>query len=227
MRSLPLAQNGNPHLVDFPALLTQHGATSQAAASSEQSQHRRFDQLVNVLPEHGPISLLDVGCGYGALIPYLRATCPTLDITHYTGLDIFPEMLRAAEQLVVHGAGLPAHCAEFHQVTDQNDPLAPFWTPASAPEYDYVYVSGVLTYAWSHASGFRLLKRAFQVCRVVLVANCLSTWSPVETPSNLHYRPGALMDCAGRLSRWVRVDHTYLPHDCTVTIWREQSTWHS
>lgn len=219
---LPLAQNGNPHLVDFSALLVQHGVVPAAVASSELSQRRRFDQLLKVLPDNGVVSLLDVGCGYGALVPYLVAQHPDMVLGHYVGLDIFPEMLHAARTALVSGSTQSAGVFEFHQVTDQDDPLSPFWTPDRAPEFDYVYISGVITYAWSHESGFRLMQRAFQLCRKVLVLNGLSTWAPHETSSNLHYRPGEVLDRAGLLSRWVSLDHAYLPHDWTVTIWRTQ-----
>lgn len=44
-----------------------------------------FDQLDRLLPRNGPIRSLDVGCGYGAMIPSLERYGST------AGVDIFPE----------------------------------------------------------------------------------------------------------------------------------------
>jgi len=63
----------------------------------EASQGNRFAQLLRVVREVDA-SILDVGCGYGALLPFMRARGFT---GHYRGIDIASEMIRAARTL--HG----------------------------------------------------------------------------------------------------------------------------
>jgi len=64
--------------------------------NSAESQELRFRQLVElVAPSEGPEarSIVDVGCGYGALLDYLRAGGLPLE---YWGLDISEAMVEAA-----------------------------------------------------------------------------------------------------------------------------------
>jgi SAM-dependent methyltransferase len=62
------------------------------------TQELRFVQLLKVCDFTSPLSLNDLGCGYGALLSYLdrrHANC-TID---YVGVDISPAMLRRARRL--------------------------------------------------------------------------------------------------------------------------------
>jgi SAM-dependent methyltransferase len=59
----------------------------------EASQRIRFEQLCKVLGDDNG-SVLDVGCGYGAMLNFLRAQGFT---GHYHGLDVAPEMIEAAQ----------------------------------------------------------------------------------------------------------------------------------
>ena len=79
----------------YAAKLAQHGATARGVDwNSPESQHLRFDQLLKLLPPQGG-ALIDYGCGYGALLSYLR----TKHIAaRYQGFDIAPEMVACARQ---------------------------------------------------------------------------------------------------------------------------------
>jgi SAM-dependent methyltransferase len=61
--------------------------------SSESSQNQRFEKLLKYIPLKENDSILDFGCGYGALLDYLkyRKMFP-----NYTGLDLVSEMLEVA-----------------------------------------------------------------------------------------------------------------------------------
>ncbi|MCE7996145.1 MAG: class I SAM-dependent methyltransferase [Roseivirga sp.] len=63
--------------------------------NSVESQVLRFEQLMKIIPpgEAEPYSILDFGCGYGALLTYLQSHQGEFD---YTGLDISDEMLNQA-----------------------------------------------------------------------------------------------------------------------------------
>lgn len=61
------------------------------------TQEMRFVQLMKVCDFDGPISINDIGCGYGALLAFLgkRHRRKTID---YLGLDISPAMVSHAQK---------------------------------------------------------------------------------------------------------------------------------
>ena len=76
-----------------------HGPIPQGVDwSGEESQRIRFEQLCKVIvaTEDGPFSILDYGCGYGALIDFLRQRYKQFD---YTSFDISEEMIREARNI--------------------------------------------------------------------------------------------------------------------------------
>lgn len=70
-----------------------YGASPQGVDwNSEESQHTRFEQLCKILPNTA-YSILDFGCGYGSLLPYLQQKNKQIN---YTGLDLSEAMLLEA-----------------------------------------------------------------------------------------------------------------------------------
>jgi len=63
--------------------------------NSETSQELRFDQLLKVVQSSNDFSLLDYGCGYGALLNYLKNKVSSFN---YIGYDISEEMLLKANE---------------------------------------------------------------------------------------------------------------------------------
>ncbi len=62
------------------------------------AQNIRFDQLLKLVPPRPanspPLSLNDLGCGYGALLDHLHAKGWEVD---YLGIDLVPAMVEAAQ----------------------------------------------------------------------------------------------------------------------------------
>ncbi|MFN7976742.1 MAG: class I SAM-dependent methyltransferase [Vicinamibacterales bacterium] len=76
--------------------LREFGATARGVDwNSAESQALRFAQLLHVLPAgaDASTSLLDLGCGYGALLDTLRARGSAVS---YRGYDISADMIAAA-----------------------------------------------------------------------------------------------------------------------------------
>ena len=81
----------------YSAKVARHGATPAGVDwNSAASQQLRFRQLRRVCPAGRPFSLLDYGCGYGALYGWLRAQGIACD---YRGFDLSPRMIEAAREL--------------------------------------------------------------------------------------------------------------------------------
>ena len=77
--------------------LEKHGATPEGVSwNSESAQIIRFTQLSRVIRTDEEFSLIDYGCGYGALLDYLRAEGCRF---RYTGYDISQEMIDKANKL--------------------------------------------------------------------------------------------------------------------------------
>ena len=79
--------------------LSQFGPTPRGVDwNSAESQALRFDKLLELLvasrqQDEPAVSLLDVGCGYGALLDHLNAVGLTVD---YRGFDVSEAMVEAA-----------------------------------------------------------------------------------------------------------------------------------
>ena len=61
--------------------------------NSKQAQELRFKQLVNEIDFEGK-NILDVGCGFGDIIPFISAKTKNFE---YIGVDIIPEFLQVAK----------------------------------------------------------------------------------------------------------------------------------
>ena len=76
--------------------LALHGETPNGVDwNGEQGQVLRFAQLCKVIADEQPFSIADLGCGYGALVDYLKGRYTEFG---YIGIDVSSEMVRAAEQ---------------------------------------------------------------------------------------------------------------------------------
>jgi cyclopropane fatty-acyl-phospholipid synthase-like methyltransferase len=85
--------------------LAQHGAGPTGMDwNSAASQQLRFDQLLKAVPlSSQQVTLLDFGCGSGALADYI-AQKPGFEQILYTGYDASPAMIDAAKSLHPHQA---------------------------------------------------------------------------------------------------------------------------
>lgn len=79
--------------------LVTHGSTARGVDWKDTSgQQKRFNQLLRIVERDKPFTIGEVGCGYGALAPYLIAHGFDAD---YIGCDLSDQMITAARHL--HG----------------------------------------------------------------------------------------------------------------------------
>jgi SAM-dependent methyltransferase len=79
----------------YAGKLREHGTTYQGVDwNSDASQRLRFAQFMRLVPADRRVSVLDWGCGYGALADYLEDLGVDAD---YVGFDVAPEMVGAAK----------------------------------------------------------------------------------------------------------------------------------
>jgi SAM-dependent methyltransferase len=83
--------------------LSQHGLSSKGVGWPDDASHRqRFIKLATVIDvSRGPVTINDLGCGYGAFWNYLSET--GVPVRHFRGYDISERMVAHARELVPSG----------------------------------------------------------------------------------------------------------------------------
>ena len=170
---------------------------------SRSSQIKRFEALLAVGDLDGR-SVLDVGCGFGDLLAFLQER----DIAPiYTGIDICEPMVRRCVERFGHaGRFVVADVLE-------HEPQEP---------YDYVLASGIFGL---DAEGVRdrilpTLEHLVRCARIGVAVNFLSAAYPNPAENRIYVEPGKAIEVALTLAPSVRLDHTYLPNDFTLYLYR-------
>lgn len=78
--------------------LAEHGVTPRGVGWGDEDTHRlRFEKLSAVIADlRTPVTINDLGCGYGALYEYLSDRSVT--VSHYRGYEISDEMIAEARR---------------------------------------------------------------------------------------------------------------------------------
>ncbi len=189
--------------------LAEHGDTPRGVDwNGEESQMVRFAQLCKIIDPRMPnLSLNDLGCGYGALLDYLRdnhANCT------YLGVDVSQEMIKVAEQR-------PAAAGQARFIT------------AAEPDVvaDYGLASGIFNVRLgrSDAEWFDYLQATLNVLdrtsSLGFAFNCLTSYSDEDKKRDyLYYAdPCRLFDlCKRRYSRQVALLHDYGLYEFTILV---------
>jgi len=189
--------------------LAEHGDTPRGVDwNGEEGQLVRFAQLCKIIdPETLNFSVNDLGCGYGALLSYLRekyATCT------YIGVDVSREMIEAAEQR--HAASDQARfitSAEPDQIADYGVASGIFNVRLGRTDAEWFnYILGTLD-VLDHTSS-----RGFAF-------NFLTSYSDEDKKRDyLYYAdPCRLFDlCKRRYSRQVALLHDYGLYEFTILV---------
>jgi SAM-dependent methyltransferase len=191
----------------FDKRIREHGASPRGSDwNSETSQNVRFEQLLKVV-EVPSFSILDYGCGYGALADYLANK--NFDADYY-GYDILESAIETARQ---------AH---------RDKPRRTFFTDSSQlPLCDYVVASGIFNFRGEQSfedwTGYVLgvLNEFNQLSLRGFSSNFLTKYSDADKiRSDLYYAdPLFLFDyCKQKFSKNVALLHDYRLYDFTLLI---------
>ena len=190
--------------------LRPHGSTPAGVDwNSQESQELRFALLAHLWREKADASILDYGCGYGALADYLRARGHR---GAYVGYDVSAAMAQAAHARLVSLTG----CT----VTARREDLAPA---------DFAVASGVFNvkqdasedawraYIWETVADLAALgTRGFAF-------NALTLYSDADKrrPDLFYADPLELFDrCKRTYSRFVTLLHDYPLYEFTIIVRR-------
>ncbi len=173
--------------------------------NSEDSQNLRFRQLMNVINVNERFSILDYGCGYGALLPVLQKRHPDVD---YTGYDISLEMIDSARKL--YGEGNSKWIMQL-----------------GSEKFDFTVASGIFNVKLSHKAD-QWQNYIYQTLDVMnektiqgFSFNMLTSYSDKSHMRNdLYYAdPEQMLNyCKLNYSKYVAILHDYPLYEFTVII---------
>ena len=194
----------------FTEKLETHGATHRGVDyNSEHAQDIRFEQLVRVIAPAQPFSLIDYGCGYGALFDFLYSRNWRLD---YYGFDL-------SEEMIARGCQIHAHHPNCFFTADETElPLA-----------DYLIAGSIFNIKLeSPASQWQehvlsTLCKMDELCTKGFSFNMLTKYSDTERmsqrPDLFFADPCFFFDyCKRRFSKNVALLHDYALYDFTVLV---------
>jgi SAM-dependent methyltransferase len=198
----------------YSGRFAEHGTTARGVDwNSVESQEIRFAQLARVCPTGQPFTLLDYGCGYGALLPFLRERGLAVD---YTGFDLSAAMLEHGRACFAGEDGV--------RFVGSDDALEPA---------DVVVASGIFNVrldvdadSW-HAYVLATVRRLAALSRRAFAFNCLTSYAdPERMRPDLYYGDGPeFFDFTKReLAREVALLHDYGLWEWTLTAWK--APWH-
>lgn len=201
-----ISQNLKDH---YRKTFLKHGASSEGVDWGPDPSKAliRNSKMLEVLRPVGQNerrpSLLDVGCGYGALAELIKLN--KIDVDYY-GLEIVPEMVKFAKKKHPEAKFFEGDFLEF-----------------SGGNFNYVVCNGILTQKLfaSNSEMKRysqsMIKRMFDFCDDGIVFNMMSTHVNYQSENLYYQNPVEMLAwCISELSPQVKLD-------CTYELWFEYS----
>lgn len=193
----------------YAGKLAAHGESPRGVDwNGEDGQVLRFEQLCKLLPAgQRDFSLLDLGCGYGAMLDFLQ---PRYDPQPYLGVDVAADMVDAARRRHAHNTG-----AQFSTTVPADTVV------------DYGVASGIFNVRLHHrdeawqAHLLATLDLLDRSTRRGFAFNCLTSYSDEDRKrSDLYYAdPCRLFDlCKRRYAPQVALLHDYGLYEFTILV---------
>ncbi len=199
------------YVTRYEERLRRHGRSPEALGwGTLGREHVRHSVMAAVVEEVGAQSVLDVGCGFADLHDHLRQRGWQ---GSYHGIDIVPGLLaearRAQPDLDLEEADVTAYREGEQQV------------------FDVAVASGVFNARLAAESNLEhtagSVRRMFELSRLAVCADFLSTYVDYEHPEGWHTDPAWAMELAAGLSRRFRLRHDYMPFEFALIIYRQDA----
>jgi len=194
----------------FQDKLDRFGSTPRGADwNSDTAQNTRFDQLIKVIQPQQGYSILDFGCGYGALADYLSAIDRQFSL--FVGYDILESMVEEARNLHQQATGKYLFTANFSEV----------------PVVEYAVASGVFNIKLDNSDEswteyvIQTLEKLDDRTTHGFSSNFLTKYSDADKMKpHLYYAdPCFLFDyCKKHFSKNVALLHDYELYDFTIVV---------
>ncbi len=185
----------------------EHGASLASLGYPKGAQDARFAAAFRrgLLEDS---SILDVGCGFGHMLDYLRRRKIN---ARYTGVDIAPPMIDTARQWHPEG--------DFRLLNILESPIDEHW--------DWVFLVGAFNATPGHEGWWeyvqQMMRRMYDLCNRGVAADFLSSYVDFQKPGAFHARPEQVFSFAKTLTRRVSLCHDYMAYEFMVYLYKDQS----
>jgi len=173
-------------------------------------QHVRFAAALEGLSMEDYASVLDVGCGFGDLLLYLKKEGWN---GQYTGIDIVPELIAEARRKHDESQGASFCCIDIldHSIDTHAAMAVALGVCNHKLQSDNMdFISTMLEVMWNSASK-------------VVVLDFLSTTADIRHENLFYADPQTIYGLARRFTRRVMIHHAYMPFEFQVKIWKDDS----
>jgi SAM-dependent methyltransferase len=196
----------------YRARWRQYGYDSRTLGWNKDCQWVRFEAAFEGLRDDECASVLDVGCGFGDLLGYLRGRGWK---GRYTGVDLVDELVAEARRQYADDAAAAFVCDDVERVT-------------VSAKHDMVVAIGIFNHRLDgdHFGWIRTtVEKMWSAAARVVVCDFLSTSAEVERRQpNLYYAdPRQVFELAADYSRRVMIHQAYMPFEFQVKIWRDDT----
>ncbi|MBN2386933.1 MAG: class I SAM-dependent methyltransferase [Anaerolineales bacterium] len=194
----------------FAEKLDQFGATPKGVDyNGPEAQAVRFEQLVGVIDPSRPFTVVDYGCGYGAMFDFLHAKGWQFE---YWGVDLI-------EKMVLAGRETHREFPNAHFTTDETE----------VPPAEYLLAGAIFnikleaSYEDWRAFTVETLQRMDRLCTKGFSFNMLTSYSDADRmaqrPDLYFGDPLFYFDhCKRNFSRSVALLHDYGLYDFTILV---------
>jgi SAM-dependent methyltransferase len=194
----------------YQRLYAAHGYSPRSLGWDKGKQFLRFHQLTSSWRLAGA-SILDVGCGFGDFVEYLRRR--EIHEYAYTGIDLVGEFIAEGRRRFASPR------ATFLQTS-----LEDFAPPST---FDYVIASGFFGLKLEGVDGYDLIRRSlgrmFGLAGTALAADFISNRVDYAHEHNFNSAPATILEMAYGLSRRVMLRNDYFPFEFCVIIGKDDS----
>jgi SAM-dependent methyltransferase len=164
-------------------------------------QYARFEALTRI-GDLAQCSVLDAGCGYADLYPYLRQRYAGV---RYYGIEQVPELLEVAQARYPDAEGISLRSGDFLQ--------------EALPPTDYVLASGALNYRQRDPRFiYQAIETLYGSCQLGLGFNLLS-WEPAGGGPLASYDPATILSFCHELAPRAELLEGYWEGDFTVFVY--------
>jgi len=198
----------DPLISRYREAFRRHGRSPAAVLCPKGRQHLRYAALTSHIRREG-FTLLDYGCGLGHLKAFLDSRYKEF---RYFGVDVVPEFVAEC------ATTFPG--ASFAEIRGHAD---------VAGEHDYTVLSGVFNILYvpdreQHLRAvFDTLEHLFRHTAIALSCDFLSDQVDYQQPDAFHMGKAALLEFVrARLSPRYVLDHSYMPYEFALTVFRDQ-----
>jgi SAM-dependent methyltransferase len=179
------------------------------SSGTEHRRNLRYQVLCEVGLRDG-VSVLDLGCGFGDLVRYMRDR--GLDV-EYEGCDINPSLIEIAQR---------KYPDETFFVADiQNDRLK--------RSYDFVLSSSAFNNIMEDEDQYvyaeSIISRAFALSREGVAIDFMTNYVDFKAEGGFYYSPEHLFRAAKKLTKRVCLRHDYPLFEFCLYLYKDFSGW--